>query len=297
MRALRVVILGSGLIGTDLLFKAIASPSLRPIALLGRDAASKGLDAARKLGIATSADGIGYLEDNPSCCDLVFDATSAAGHAAHAPVLERLGITAVDLTPAGVGAMCVPAVNLGECAGRRNLNMVTCGGQAAVPILHAIRAAQPEIEYIEVVSSIAARSAGPATRANLDEYVHTTERAALHFSGCGRAKAILNINPAEPCVHMQTTVLAKVARPDMARIGPAVEAAAAAIRRYVPGYAIVVPPTYDHGRVAVMARVTGLGHHLPPFAGNLDIITCAAVAAAEAHAARRSFAAAGEVTA
>lgn len=287
MQKLDVAILGSGNIGADLLFKTLSSPLLRARAFLGRDAASAGLATARRLGVVVSADGIGYLESNPSCCELVFDATSAAAHEAHAPILERLGKAVIDLTPARVGPMCVPAVNLDECVGLRNVNMVTCGGQASIPLVHAIGRVQPEVEYIEVVSSIAARSAGRATRANLDEYIHTTEEAIRQFSGCGRAKAILNINPAEPCIHMQTTVLARVERPDMTRLGPALSLAAAAVRRYVPGYELVVPPTFEHGRVAVMVRVSGLGQHLPPYAGNLDIITCAAVAAAEAYAGHR----------
>src|SRR6185437_8072637 len=252
LQPLRVAILGSGLIGTDLLFKVLASPMLRPTAFLGRAAASAGLAQARRLGVPVSTDGIAFLEDAPSSCDLVFDATSAAAHVAHARVFERLGLLAIDLTPAAVGALCVPAVNLQDCVDKRNLNMVTCGGQASVPIVHAIRAAQPEIEYVEVVSSVSARSVGPATRANVDEYLHTTEKALEQFAGCRRAKTILNVNPAEPCVHMQTTVLAKVARPDMAQLVPAVERAAAAMRRYVPGYEIILPPTYDNGRVAVM---------------------------------------------
>lgn len=279
---LRVAILGSGNIGTDLLVKVLRSPVMRPVAFLGRDPASVGLATAQRLGVPTSADGIGFLEEHPGSCDVVFDATSAAAHAAHLPVLDRLGVRVVDLTPAGAGSMCVPAVNLPECAGQRRLNMVTCGGQASIPLVDALRRTQAEIEYVEVVSSIAARSAGRATRANLDEYIHTTERAVAHFSGGARAKAILNINPAEPCISMQTTVMARVARPDLPGLAQAVERAAARIRRYVPGYEIVVPPTFEHERVAVMVRVTGVGDHLPSYAGNLDIITCAGVAAAEA---------------
>ena len=284
---LDVAILGSGIIGADLLQKTLGSPVLRPRAFLGRDAASPGLALARSLGVPASADGIGYLEENPSCCELVFDATSAGAHEAHAPVLERLGMLVVDLTPAGVGALCVPAVNLADCVGQRNVNMVTCGGQASIPLVHALSLSHEKIDYIEVVSSIASRSAGPATRRNLDEYIQITERAIVQFSGCRRAKTMLNISPAEPCVHMQTTVLARCERPDMTRVVRALEEAAAAIRRYVPGYVFAVPPTYEHGRVVVTVRVSGLGQYLPPYAGNLDIITCAGVAVAEAHARAR----------
>lgn len=289
-RRLRVAILGSGLIGTDLLAKLRRSRHLNCVAVLGRNLASTGMQRARSLGLMVSDEGIGYIERHPDCCDLVFDATSAIEHPRHAQVLRRLGKTAIDLTPARVGVMCIPAVNMAQCLAVDNVNMVTCGGQAAIPIAHALGQTHDEIEYIEVVSAIAARSAGPATRRNLDEYLQTTAEAVQRFSGAARTKAILNINPAEPCVNMQTTLMARVSRPDIERFRVALDEIVKTIRAYVPGYDVLVGPTIENGRIFVMVRVRGLGDHLPPYAGNLDIINCAAIIAAESFAAhaRRS---------
>jgi acetaldehyde dehydrogenase (acetylating) len=195
----------------------------------------------------------------------VFDATSAADPR-HAPILERLGKIVIDLTPARVGLMAVPSVNMEEALQHRNVNMVTCGGQASSDRVCMGRTHR-DIDYVEVVSSIASRSAGPATRRNLDEYIHTTEKGILRFSGCRRAKAILNLNPAEPCINMQTTLLAKVEEPDIPGFTRAFDEISAVIRRYVPGYQTLVPPTLEGGRIVAMVRVTGLGDYLPAYAG------------------------------
>jgi acetaldehyde dehydrogenase len=170
---------------------------------------------------------------------------------------------------------------------QRNINMVTCGGQASAPLAHAIGAVHESVDYIEVVSSISSRSAGPATRLNLDEYIETTEEAIVRFSGCARAKTILILNPAVPCVNMQTTVLAKVARPNVEELRRTIETTVARLKAYVPGYELLLGPILEGGRIVIMVRVQGLGDYLPKYSGNLDIINCAAIATAEAFARRR----------
>jgi acetaldehyde dehydrogenase len=199
-----------------------------------------------------------------------------------------MGKTVIDLTPAKLGELCVPAVNLDECIGSQNINMVTCGGQATIPIASQIARVAGGAEYIEIVSSIASRSAGPATRLNIDEYVETTERALAVFTGCRKTKAILILNPAEPCIDMQTTIFARIRKPDVENLRSAVKKMADKVRQYVPGYRLLLPPTQDMDRLVTMIKVQGLGDYLPRFAGNLDIINCAAIAAAEEFAKKRA---------
>jgi acetaldehyde dehydrogenase len=239
---------------------------------------------AVSLGIRISDLGIEIIVREPDCCNLVFDATSALSHKCHAPILERLGKIIIDLTPAGIGKICVPAINLKECLSYKNVNMVTCGGQASIPLAYVIGQTYKNVEYIEVVSAISSRSAGPATRANIDEYVETTEKGIKLFSGCKRSKAILILNPAQPCIDMQTTLFAKVKNPDMEILRPTIEEMVYKIQSYVPGYKLIVPPTIENDRIVVMVRVKGLGDYLPSYAGNLDILTCAAIAMAEEYA-------------
>ncbi len=289
-KKLKVAILGSGNIGTDLLIKAMRSPLLECTAFVGRNFGSAGMIKAQSLGVPLSAESIHFFEKNPDSCDLVFDATSAKDHALHAPILEKLGKIVVDLTPAKLGALCVPAVNMDECLDYRNVNMITCGGQASIPVAYALGKSQPPIDYIEVISSIASRSAGPATRINLDEYIHTTEMGIKKFSNASRTKAILNLNPAQPCINMQTTIFAKVDKPDLDRLKPELDQIVAKIKAYVPGYEVIVGPTIENGRIVVMVRVRGLGDYLPAYAGNLDIINCAAIAMAERFARQRGAA-------
>lgn len=283
-KRLRVAILGSGNIGTDLLVKTRRSPWLECALFIGRNRASPGMTKALSLGVKVSDLSIEAIQREPECCDLVFDATSARDHARHWPILQRLGKAVIDLTPSSIGRMCVPAVNLSECLQYQNLNMVSCGGQASIPLASLIGKLHSDLEYLEVVSSIASRSAGPATRTNIDEYVETTERGLATFSGCRRTKVILILNPAQPCIDMQTTVLAKVREVKLDLLRVAVDEMVTAIHRYVPGYQIVVPPTLENDRVVIMVRVQGVGDYLPKYAGNLDIITCAAIATAEEYA-------------
>lgn len=283
-RKLKTAILGSGNIGTDLLVKAKRSNSLDCMLFIGRHLSSPGMNKANSLGVKISDLGIGAIEKDPDCCDLVFDATSAIDHKQHWSVLQELDKTVIDMTPSRVGEMCIPAINLTDCVNCKNVNMVTCGGQASIPLAHVIGKTQQEVDYIEVVSSIAARSAGPATRLNIDEFVETTEIGIKNFSECKRAKAILILNPAQPCVDMQTTIFAKVKEPDIERLEPAIDSMAKRIQEYVPGYQLIVPPVLENDRIVVMVKVQGLGDYLPKYAGNLDIINCAAIAMAEEYA-------------
>ena len=285
-KKLLVAILGTGNIGTDLLIKVMRSDFLECVLFAGRNLSSPGMTKASLLGVPVSAKGLRGITDMADKISLVFDATSASDHIEHALVFEKLGIRAVDLTPAKVGRMCVPAVNLDECLDLPNVNMITCGGQASIPLAFAISAVNPHVEYIETISTIASRSAGPATRINLDEYLLTTETGLSVFSNCARTKAILNLNPAQPCVHMQTTVMAKISNPDMEATRARVLEMVERIRHYVPGYRLIIEPVVEGGRLVTMVGVDGLGDYLPKYAGNLDIINCAAIAYAEAYANR-----------
>ena len=283
-KKLPVAILGTGNIGTDLLMKILRSSVLECRLFAGRNLSSPGMMKASLLKVPVSARGVESILDLKNEISLVFDATSAEDHMKHAPLFEKSGIVAVDLTPAKVGKMCVPAVNLGECLGLPNVNMVTCGGQASIPLAYAISQANEGVEYLETVSSIASRSAGPATRINLDEYLGTTETGLSTFCECAHAKAILNLNPAQPCVHMQTTVMAKIAKLDLEKTREKIAEMVKLITQYVPGYQLLLGPVMESGRLVTMVRVDGLGDYLPRYAGNLDIINCAAIAFAEARA-------------
>ena len=282
-KKLRVAILGTGNIGTDLLIKVMRSESLECSLFVGRNFRSDGMQKASNLGVNISDRGLDAIVQQAADIDLVFDATSAVSHLEHWTVLEKLGKKVIDMTPAKVGKMCVPAINWAEIIDSRsaNINMVTCGGQASVPIANAIAAVQSDIEYIEVASSISSRSAGPATRANLDEYIETTELALLKFTGARHAKAILILNPARPPIDMQTTIYAKVANANLGAIRDSVNEMMKRIMAYVPGYQLIVPPTIEDGKITTTVKVMGNGDYLPRYAGNLDIINCAAIGIAE----------------
>jgi acetaldehyde dehydrogenase (acetylating) len=281
MKKLRVAILGSGNIGTDLLIKIQRSEFLECVLFIGRNLSSPGMAKAIAMGVKVSDESINAIIKNSELVDLVFDATSAKDAKIHWEVLDRLGKIVVDMTPAKLGVFCIPAVNLDEVIEHRNVNMITCGGQASIPIAHVIGKTQNNVKYIEVVSSIASRSAGPATRLNLDEYVDTTENGIMHFSKVPRTKAILNLNPADPCIDMQTTIFAQVENPDMDYLHKEIDIMIKKIQKYVPGYSLLVPPVFENGRIIIMVKAQGLGDYLPKYAGNLDIINCAAIAVAE----------------
>jgi len=288
----RAAILGSGNIGTDLMIKLLrTSDVLAPVVLVGIEEGSEGLERARRLGVAATHEGIEGLLAHPRFdeLDLVFDATSARAHQHHARVLADRGKRVVDLTPAAVGPYVVPAVNLDAYKDARNVNMVTCGGQATIPIVHAVvrAAGAAGVPYAEVVASIASRSAGPGTRANIDEFTVTTARALETVGGAARGKAIIVLNPADPPVIMRDTVQCFV--PGDAAITRSIEAMVADVARYVPGYRIVKAPVFEDvafappgqaaqkgTKVSVFLEVEGAGHWLPPYAGNLDIMTAAA---------------------
>jgi acetaldehyde dehydrogenase len=281
---LRVGIIGTGNIGTDLLLKVQRSELLECALFAGRNSRSAGIRSAQELGVPTSDRSIDAFVEEPDRFDLVFDATSATDAKRHYAALAPLGIPVIDLTPAKLGKMCVPALNLADCVGQPNLCMVTCGGQAAVPLAHCVMQTHPHVEYVEIVSTSASKSVGPATRVNIDEYLATTEAALSHFSGVARAKSILLVNPSTPPIMMQNTVFAKADEVDLPALTEAVEEMVKRIQRYVPGYRLVVAPLHENGRIAMTVQVAGAGDYLPAYAGNLDIITCAAVAAAEENA-------------
>lgn len=288
---LKIAIIGTGNIGTDLMIKVMRTEGMTCTLFAGRNFSSTGMKRANALGVSISDRGIEAIVNNPSICDVVFDCTSAHAHMEHWPVLDKLGKIVIDMTPAKIGALCVPAINSKECvaAGARNVNMVTCGGQASIPIAYAISQVHSNIDYIEVASSIASRSAGPATRQNLDEYIETTQDALQALTGAKHTKAILILNPASPPIDMQTTIYAKIANPDLPAIKLVVDAMIDKIKQYVPGYQLILPPTIQDNRVVVTIKVVGAGDYLPQYAGNLDIINCAAIAMAELIAKSVSF--------
>jgi acetaldehyde dehydrogenase len=273
---LKTAIIGSGNIGCDILCKVLAHPELDCAVVAGRSLSSSGLAFARERGVAATADGIDGLFARINEFDVVFDATSAADHEAHAPRLIEAGKAIINLTPASLGVLCVPSLNGVALADANNINMITCGGQASIPLAAAIARANPGVRYIEVVSSISAQSAGPATRRNLSNYITTTENALSHFTGCADVKAILNINPAKPNVYMQTAVSALIEHVDLPATRREIERAVAHVQSAVPGYEVIVDLHYSEGRLFTMVRVEGAGDFLDPSAGNLDIITATA---------------------
>ena len=295
-----VAIVGSGNIATDLMIKVLRrSERLCVAAMAGIDQASDGLARARRLGVPTTAHGVRGLLEMPEFADveLVFDATSARAHSENWRALEPTGVRVIDLTPAAIGPYVVPVVNLDQRLGERNVNMVTCGGQATVPIVAAVGSVTP-VFYAEIVSSIASRSAGPGTRANIDEFTETTAKALEVIGGAQRGKAVIVLNPAEPPLLMRNTVYCLVEQGDEAQIEAAVEEMVARVQRYVPGYRLKQRTQFEHFtrddplqipetgkfwgiRVSVYLEVSGAAHYLPEYAGNLDIMTSAALATAE----------------
>ncbi len=284
MKKIKVGIIGTGNIGTDLLIKIQRSKYIECTIFAGRNLSSAGMIKATSMGIKISDRGIDAIIDNPNICDIVFDATSASSHIVHAPILKDLNKFVIDMTPAKIGTLCVPAVNLDEAIKSDNVNMITCGGQAAIPIAYTISKTLPNLKYIETISTISSRSAGPATRINIDEYIDATEKGLKLFCEIDETKAMINLNPAKPAIDMQTTVITEVENPDIKKITHEINLIVKTIQQYVPGYELIVPPTYDMGKLLTTVRVQGLGDYLPKFAGNLDIINSAAIIVAEKYA-------------
>lgn len=280
-----VALIGSGNIGTDLMYKALRSERIRPVWMAGIDPKSDGLAKARDQGLKTTPDGVDGLLAHLSKDEIriAFDATSAYVHADNARKLQSRGIVVVDLTPAAIGPYCVPPVNLIEHVGRRemNVNMVSCGGQATIPIVAAIARVQPVV-HGEIVATVASRSAGPGTRKNIDEFTRTTAKGIEMVGGAKHGKAIIILNPAEPPLIMRDTVHCLTeTKPDQRRIRESILAMVAEVQKYVPGYALKNGPVFDGNRVSVYLEVAGLGDYLPKYAGNLDIMTAAALRTAE----------------
>jgi acetaldehyde dehydrogenase len=305
---MRCVILGSGNIGTDLMIKLLkgtdssgtGTTPLELVALVGIDPNSDGLARARALGIEGPHEGPEWILNHAGDIDLVFDATSAYVHVRHYKQYAEAGITAVDLTPAARGPKVIAAVNLTEHLDAPNINMVTCGGQATTPMVFAVRRALETLPYAEMVSTVASKSAGPGTRQNIDEFTKTTSTALREIGGAETSKAIIILNPAEPPMMMRNTVFAALPEgADHDAVIQSIHDMELEVKRYVPGYRLKNPPVIEEGpfntpggvvphRAVVLLEVEGAGDYLPPYAGNLDIMTAAAQRVGEAIAVHRA---------
>lgn len=291
MGKIKCALIGPGNIGTDLLYKLQRSPVLEPVWMVGIDPTSEGLARAKQMGLKVTADGVDGLlphviEDE---IKIAFDATSAYVHAENSRKLNELGVQMIDLTPAAIGPFCVPPVNLNDLldAGELpNVNMVTCGGQATIPMVAAISRVQT-VEYAEIIATVSTKSVGPGTRKNIDEFTRTTAGAIEKVGKAKQGKAIIIINPAEPPLIMRDTVHCLVeGEPDKEKITQSVHDMMTEVQKYVPGYTLVNGPIFDGNRISIFLQVEGLGDYLPKYAGNLDIMTAAAARTAEMFAER-----------
>ncbi len=281
----KAAIIGSGNIGTDLLYKALRSEIIEPIWMVGIDSESVGLRRAKELGLKTTAEGVKGMESRitEDKVQIAWDATSAYVHESNNELVKKYGVRMVDLTPAAIGPFCVPPVNLREMVGRseQNVNMVTCGGQATIPMVAAVSRVQP-VEYGEIIATVSSKSAGPGTRKNIDEFTRTTARGVEVVGGAKRGKAIIIINPAEPPLIMRDTIHCLTEdTPKQKEIVESARQMIAEVQKYVPGYSLKNGPVFDGNRVSFYMEVEGLGDFLPKYAGNLDIMTAAGLRTAE----------------
>jgi acetaldehyde/propanal dehydrogenase len=285
MTKIKCAIVGSGNIGTDLMYKLQRSPLLEPVWMVGIDPASDGLAKARAAGLKTTDRGVDGLVSHVAAdrVRIAFDATSAYVHRENSDKLTALGVLMIDLTPAAIGPYCVPPVNLREHIGRneRNVNMVSCGGQATIPMVYAVSRVQ-KVAYGEIVATVASKSVGPGTRKNIDEFTRTTAGGVEKVGGAAKGKAIIVINPADPPMIMRDTIhcLTEEA-PREAEIEASIHEMIREVQKYVPGYRLVNGPVFDGQRVTTYVEVSGLGDYLPRYAGNLDIMTASATRTAE----------------
>ena len=301
MKKIRCAIVGSGNIGTDLMYKLQRSELLEPVWMVGIEPTSEGLARAKKMGLKTTDKGVDGLVPHVKNdgVQIAFDATSAYVHKANSDKLTALGVMMIDLTPAAIGPFCVPTVNLKTHIGKRemNVNMVSCGGQATIPMVYAVSRVQ-RVTYGEIVATVASKSVGPGTRKNIDEFTRTTAGGVEKVGGAEKGKAIIVINPAEPPMIMRDTIHCLTAdEPKQAEIEKSVQDMIKEVQKYVPGYRLVNGPVFDGKRVTTYVEVAGLGDYLPKYAGNLDIMTAAATRTAEMfaeelHAGRLTLAAA-----
>jgi acetaldehyde/propanal dehydrogenase len=285
MERVRCAIIGSGNIGTDLMYKALRSAEIEPVWMVGIDPDSDGLARARSHDLKTTHEGVDGLIAHMRADNIrmAFDATSAYAHAENSRKVIEQGAVMIDLTPAAIGPYCVPSVNLAAqiALGASNLNMVTCGGQATIPMVYAVSRVQP-VEYGEIVATVSSRSAGPGTRANIDEFTRTTATGVERVGGAKRGKAIIIINPADPPIIMRDTIHCLTeSEPDQEAIRASVHAMVAEVQKYVPGYQLKNGPVFDGRRVSIFLEVAGLGDYLPTYAGNLDIMTASALRTGE----------------
>lgn len=288
MTKVKVAIVGSGNIGTDLMRKIERSDVLELTAMVGIDPNSDGLRRAKDAGYKTFDNGIDGFAEEHELADIVFDATSAKAHLYNNGVLQKLGKQVLDLTPAAVGPFVAPTVNLGEHMDETNVNMITCGGQATIPIVNAINQVSP-VEYAEIVATISSKSAGPGTRANIDEFTETTAKGIEEIGGAKKGKAIIILNPAEPPILMRDTVYAVVEEGALKEeeIVKSINDMVSKIQQHVPGYRMKTEPIFDGNKITVFLEVEGAGDYLPKYSGNLDIMTASAVKVAEEFAKHR----------
>ncbi|MHB1220962.1 MAG: acetaldehyde dehydrogenase (acetylating) [Gammaproteobacteria bacterium] len=281
MTKTKTAILGSGKIACDLLVKLLRSKHLSCDLFAGQSKGSEGIAYAAALNVPVSFNSIQSVLDSKESYEIIFDATSASAHEHHQKLLAGSGISIVNLTPAITGKKCIPSIDMNHIGKGDTVNMVSCGGQASLPIIHSIRSSVNNVKYIEVVSSIAAKSAGAATRSNINEYLENTENAILEFSECQNVKTILNVNPAEPCVDMQVTIYMLVDSYSREDVLGSIYNMVSKVQQYVPFYRLVCEPIFENEKIIVIIGVKGAGDYLPAYAGNLDIITSASIMVAE----------------